>query len=57
MLSALLLLAPPGSSAQAVVCATGFVMDTFCMAAMSNIFGPWITTCTAPLRVAGAARV
>jgi len=31
MLSALLLLAPPGSSAQAVVCATGFVMDTFCI--------------------------
>ena len=31
MLSALLILAPPGASAQQTVCATGFIMDTFCI--------------------------
>ena len=37
MLSALLLLTPPGASAQQqTVCATGFIMDTFCTATVSK---------------------
>ena len=37
LLSALLLLTPPGASAQQqTVCATGFIMDTFCTATVSK---------------------